>query len=91
MTVIIPRNTTIPSKKTQILSNFSDNQTSFLVEIYEGENLLTNNTYKLGSFSLDGIPSMKRGQAQIEITFDLDANYMLYVTAVEKSSGKKKA
>ena len=89
MKVFIPRNSTIPTKKTEIISNFNDNQTSLLIQIYEGENQLTKDNYHLGSFSLDGIPPMPRGQAQIEITFDLDVNFLLNVTAVEKSSGKK--
>jgi len=87
MFVFIPRNSTTPTKKTQILSTFNDNQTSFLVKIYEGERQLTKYNYHLGSFSLDGIPPMPRGQAQIEITIDLDVNSIINVTAVEKSTG----
>ena len=89
MRVFIPRNSTLPTTKADILSNFNDNQTSFLIQVFEGENRLTKDNYHLDSFSLDGIPPMPKGQVQIEITFDLDVNSILIVTAVEKSSGKK--
>jgi len=88
MKVIIPRNSSIPTKNTEIISTFNDNQTSYLIQVFEGESQLTKDNYHLGSFSLDGIPPMPRGQAQIEITFDLDVNYILNISAVEKSSGK---
>ena len=65
MEVFMPRNSTIPTKKTQILSNYIDNQTSVLLQIYEGNNQLTKDNYQLGSFVLDGIPPMPRGQSQI--------------------------
>ena len=87
MTVFIPRNSTIPCKKTQILSTDSDNQTSFLVQIFEGERQLTKDNICLGKFILNGIPPMPKGQPQIEITFDIDANSILAVTAQEKSTG----
>ena len=88
MKVFIPRNSNIPTKKTDTLSNFNDNQTSFLIQIFEGESQLTKDNHQLGSFILDGIPLMPRGQTQIEITFDIDVNSILNVTAVEKSTGK---
>ena len=89
MTVLIPRNSSLPTKKTQILSTYFDNQTFVSVQVFEGERQLTKDNHLLGKFNLDGIPPMPRGQPQIEITFDLDINSILNVTAVEKSTGKK--
>lgn len=89
MTTLIPRNSTIPCKKTQVFSTYSDNQPAVTIEVYEGERAMVRDNNKLGSFDLSGIAPAPRGVPQIEISFDVDANGILNVTAIDKANNNK--
>ena len=91
MTVLIPRNTTIPASKSQIFSTAADNQPAVDIHVLQGERPMANDNKTLGNFQLDGIAPARRGVPQIEVTFDIDVNGIVNVSAVDKATNKKQS
>uniref|UniRef100_A0A6B2LLC1 Uncharacterized protein n=2 Tax=Arcella intermedia TaxID=1963864 RepID=A0A6B2LLC1_9EUKA len=91
MTVVVPRNTRIPTRKTQTFSTDQDNQERVTIKVYEGERAMTKDNHLLGTFDLSGIPPAPRGTPQVEVTFEVDVNGILTVTAEDKRNNNKRA